>query len=290
MVGRATAASILCRTPLVAKVAGDPAYERSRRRGLYHGSLEAFQRADLPPLPNLLRSLRSAAARRAAHIVCSSEFFRDVVRAWGVPPERTSILLNALPQARSLPPTHALRAHLGIRGPTIVFAGRLTPAKSLEMLLAAAAQLEDVSILIVGTGEERGRLEALSVPRVRFVGAVPRQEVVDYLAAADGAVLVSSWETGRPHVLVEALSVGTPVIATRVGGVPEVVADEVNGLLVEPGDVAAFVAAVRRFFADEGLRRRLAEAAPSSVADHAPERVFPQLERILREAAAGTAR
>ena len=75
-------------------------------------------------------------------------------------------------------------------------------------------------------------------------------------AAADASILSSSWEN-FPHSVVESLAVGTPVIATRVGGVAEVVEDGVNGLLVPVGDADALAAAVRRFFADEELRERL---------------------------------
>jgi glycosyltransferase involved in cell wall biosynthesis len=79
--------------------------------------------------------------------------------------------------------------------------------------------------------------------------------------------------------------VGTPVIATRVGGIPEVVTDGLNGLLVEPGDPAALADALRRFFADDNLRRRLAAAAAGSVSGLTPELVLTWLEDRLLEAA-----
>jgi glycosyltransferase involved in cell wall biosynthesis len=80
---------------------------------------------------------------------------------------------------------------------------------------------------------------------------------------------------------VEALAAGTPVISTATGGVAEVVADGVNGLLVPPGDSAALAAAIRRYFADDELRSRLRAAAASSVATYAPERVLERLEQLL---------
>src|SRR5207244_3040746 len=83
--------------------------------------------------------------------------------------------------------------------------------------------------------------------------------------AADATILSSSWEN-FPHTVVEALAVGTPVLAMEAGGVSEVVQDGVNGLLAGPGDTAALGEAVRRYFADEPLRRRLRGAAARSVA------------------------
>src|SRR5437667_68289 len=100
--------------------------------------------------------------------------------------------------------------------------------------------------------------------RVSFAGALPRDGVLRRLAGARAALLPSLWEN-LPHAAVEALSVGTPVVATTVGGVPEVVHDGVNGLLVPPGDAAALAAAMRRIAEDDSLRDRPAAAAKPSV-------------------------
>jgi glycosyltransferase involved in cell wall biosynthesis len=108
--------------------------------------------------------------------------------------------------------------------------------------------------------------------------------VLELFRAADAALLSSSWEN-FPHTVVEALAVGTPVIATATGGVAEVVEDGCNGLLVPPGDGEALAGAVRRFFADGELRARLVNEAAPSVADYAPERVYRRLEQVLQQAA-----
>jgi glycosyltransferase involved in cell wall biosynthesis len=108
--------------------------------------------------------------------------------------------------------------------------------------------------------------------------------VLRLFADSDASVLSSSWEN-FPHTVVESLAVGTPVIATRVGGVPEVVEDGVNGLLVPPGDVDALAGAIRRFAAEPELRARLRDAAAPSVARFAPDVVYGELERILQACA-----
>ena len=81
--------------------------------------------------------------------------------------------------------------------------------------------------------------------------------------------------------MVEALAAGTPVLATAIGGVAEVVHDGENGLLVPAGDADALAGAVRRFFAEGALRERLRAAAAPSVAEYAPERIFGRLEETL---------
>jgi glycosyltransferase involved in cell wall biosynthesis len=96
-------------------------------------------------------------------------------------------------------------------------------------------------------------------------------------------VLPSAWEN-FPHTVVEALAVGCPVIATAVGGVPEVVRDGENGLLVAPRDPTALAAAIERFFADAELRARLAAAAPGTVEGYSEESVFTRIESELQRA------
>jgi glycosyltransferase involved in cell wall biosynthesis len=113
---------------------------------------------------------------------------------------------------------------------------------------------------------------------------MPRQQVLELFRASDASLLSSAWEN-FPHTVVESLAVGTPVIATRTGGVAEVLADGVNGLVVEPGDAEALTSAIERFFADEALATKLRENAASSVAEYAPDRVYSRLERILVAAA-----
>jgi glycosyltransferase involved in cell wall biosynthesis len=182
-----------------------------------------------------------------------------------------------------------LRRRHGFEGPTLVFAGRLSVQKSLDVLLRAVDACEGVALVIAGDGPDRARLDRLVAElglgdRVRFLGAQPRETVLELLAAADAEVLSSGWEN-FPHSVIEGLAVGTPVIATGVGGVAEIVTDGENGLLVPPGDPEAFAGAIRRFFADEELRERLRAAASGSVARFAPEPVYERLESILREAA-----
>jgi glycosyltransferase involved in cell wall biosynthesis len=277
MFGRSSLATLLARTPFVVKLTADPAFERARRWGLWHGSLEAFQWA--PPASALpLRHLRDFDARRAAHVVTPSAYLRALALGWGVEPERATVLPNPAPVVPEQRPRSELRRELGLNGPTLVFAGRLTVQKSLGVAIEAAARA-GVALVIAGDGPDRASLERLG--HARFLGALPRARVLDLLRAGDASILSSSWEN-FPHTVVESLAVGTPVIATRTGGVADVVRDGENGLLVDPGDVDALAEAIRRFFDEEP---RLRAGAAPSVADLEPARVYSRLEEILLRAA-----
>jgi glycosyltransferase involved in cell wall biosynthesis len=108
--------------------------------------------------------------------------------------------------------------------------------------------------------------------------------VLDALAGAEAAVLSSDWEN-FPHAAVEALALGTPLVATDVGGVGEVVVDGVNGLLVPPGSADAFGEALARLLSSPELRARLSEGALASVAELDAERTYGRIEALLEGAA-----
>jgi len=282
MFGRSFAGATAARKPYVVKLTADPAFERARRRGVVAGDVDEFQRGSGLRIA-ALRLARDVELRRAAHVFCPSDYLRKLAVEWGVPAERVSVLPNPAPRVPELRPREELRASFGMNGDTLAFAGRLGPQKALDVALAAVAAVDGISLVVAGEGEERARLEALAGPRVRFIGAQPRERVLELFRAADASILSSIWEN-FPHTVVEALAAGTPVIATRVGGVSEVVADGENGLLVPPGDPDALADAVRRFFADDELRARLQARAAESVRAYDRDVVFARIEQALADA------
>ena len=288
MTRRAALGAALARRPLVLKLTADEAYERERRSGRFAGDLDAFQRHRGGLRVRVLRDTRDLAVRRAVHVFTPSGYLRELVVRWGIPAERVTVSPNPAPEVPPLAPREELRRELGMDGPTLGFAGRLMAAKALDVALHALQRVPGVSLVVVGDGPDRAALERQSAElglggRVQFLGARSREDVLRVLHAADAALLSSRWEN-FPHLVVEALAVGTPVIATAVGGVPEVVRDGENGLLVPAGDPDALAGAIRRLLEDDELRGRLARAAAPSVAALAPDRLLGQIEDELRRA------
>jgi glycosyltransferase involved in cell wall biosynthesis len=288
MFARSALAATFARRPYVVKLTGDPAFERLRARGAFADGVDAFQTGGGGAKAAALRALRNVTLRRAAHVVCPSGWLRDLAVEWGVPPARVSVLPNPAPA----PPgaeREELRRSFGLNGPTLAFAGRLTAQKALPVLLDALAAADGVRLVVAGDGPEREAFERRVADlglsdRVQSLGSQPRERVVELFAAVDATVLASSWEN-FPHTVVESLAAGAPVLSTDVGGVAEVVRDGENGLLVPVGRADLLAGAIRRYFADAGLRERLRAAARPSVAGYAPERVLARLEEILLEAA-----
>ncbi len=205
----------------------------------------------------------------AAHrIVANSEAGAERLRSEGVPPERISVVRNGLDleafALRLSPP----RRH------RIVCVGRLRPEKAHEVLIAAVARLRpawpDVKLRIVGDGPREAELREL-VARLGLRDCVEllghRDNVPALLRDADLFVLPSRTEAS-PNAVLEAMAAGLPVVASKVGGIPEAVTDGATGLLVPPDDVEALAGAVFHLFATPSLGERLGLAARLHVQDN----------------------
>jgi glycosyltransferase involved in cell wall biosynthesis len=228
--------------------------------------------------------------------------FAERLTREGVPRERISVRHNSVvaPPRADDDERRALREKLGAdEGARLVLAvGRLSREKGhadLVRSFAAVCELHpalNVRLVIVGEGPEREGVEAEAraagvLGRVVFAGHT--SNVRPYYAAADVLALPSHSE-GSPNVLLEAMAAGLPVVATAVGGVPEIATDEENALLVPAHDTAAFAAALGRVLTDEGLAGRLGRAAAErAVGEFSPEAYARGLVEIYNQLLAGGA-
>src|SRR5262249_7340613 len=144
MFGRSSFGAGVARKPYVVKLTADPAFERSRRRGLVAGNVDEFQHRRAGPVVALLRFARDVQLRRAAHVFTPSAYLRSLALSWGVPKERVSVLPNPVPLLNDLRDRDELRRELGLNGSTLAFAGRLTAQKSLGRALDAVASADRV--------------------------------------------------------------------------------------------------------------------------------------------------
>ena len=163
--------------------------------------------------------------------------------------------------------------------PLVLSVGRLAPQKGYEVLVRALPAFPEAVVAVAGEGPLRGRLEQLA-PRVHWLGR--RTDVADLYAAADIVVLPSVWEA-RSLTAQEALRAGKPLVATAVGGLPELLQD--GALLVPPGDPEALGAAVRSLLDDPALAQRLAERGRRVAASWpAAEDTWRDIEAAYRQA------
>lgn len=207
------------------------------------------------------------AAERAAAIATVSDALKRKLEALGVNLDKITVLRNGVDLESFRPQERAtVRAKLGVVGQVWLAVGHLVELKGVHVTLAALAQVPDVTLLIAGDGPEKSALQRqanrLGISgRVRFLGVIAHEELCDYYNAADALVLASSRE-GMPNVILEALACGTPVVATAVGGIPELITSSEAGELMRERTADALVEAWKRLQArqpDCGLTRRFAE-------------------------------
>jgi glycosyltransferase involved in cell wall biosynthesis len=289
MYARSALASLIHRVPLVLKLVKDPAYDRARSLGVFSGTLEEFQGCRTPSSVRALKWLRRVTLSRASRVVIPSRFFADMARGWGLEADRISVVPNPAPLIDRRTSREELRARLGIGFPTFVFVGRLVDAKNLPLAITALRSVPKASLVVIGDGPEREDLMRVIAnsgvgERVSLKGPLPRGVAIEWLRAADAAILPSRFEN-FPHAAVEALAAGTPVIATAVGGVPEIVETGVTGLLVPPGDSRAFGGAMASLVEEPELRESLREGARAVSGRYRVEPIFEALERELAAAA-----
>jgi len=222
---------------------------------------------------NLIPRYRSArrrilwAARKADGLVAVCAALKDAMVGLGIPAESVEVLRNGVDLELFRPADREKeRERLGLVGPTLLSAGHLIERKGHDLAILGLASLPGVSLAIAGEGPEERGLRALArsagvSERVLFLGSVPQAELVRWYAAVDALVLASSRE-GWANVLLEAMACGTPVVATRVWGTPEVVCAPEAGLLADERTPEAIASAVRRLLAappDRAATRRFAE-------------------------------
>jgi glycosyltransferase involved in cell wall biosynthesis len=222
---------------------------------------------NLIPQHRLPRFMIRAAAKNACGIVAVSQAIKDQIVRLGIPESSVSVLRNGVdlkmfhPEGRT-----AARANLGVSGPTLLSVGLLIGRKGHHHIIEALRALTSWTLLIAGEGPERAALGALArtagvADRVRFLGAIPHEKLQPIYAAADALVLASSRE-GWPNVLLESMACGTPVVASAVWGIPEVVATAAAGVLMPSVSAAGVVVGVEKLLAnppDRNATRSYAE-------------------------------
>lgn len=235
------------------------------------------------------------ACAQAQACVGVSQALVEVLRGWGVPQHKLHVIRNGVDLDRfSEQDSGAARARLGlpVDVPVVLSVGNLFELKGHALLIEAVALLArdwpTLRLVIAGEGPERERLQQLIAQhglqeRVRLLGAVPNADLPHWYGAADLFALPSSRE-GLPNVMLEALACGTPVVATAVGGIPEVLGGQPDaGALLDERSPAALARAI-----DATLRRPTNRSAPRRVAEdyswaHATAKLAALMRSVTEE-------
>ena len=231
-------------------------------------------------------ALRNALARKlelftenVTLFIALSEFARHWLIDAGFRSEQVVVLPNMIP----VPDATADPAD----GEYAAFSGRLSPEKGVSALLAAAAQLPHIPVKLAGNGPQSAHLSEQATLNVTFSGWRDRTEMAGFYRKARFAVVPSVWHEPFGMVAIEAMSHGLPVIASRRGGLPEIVDDGVTGLLFEPGNVGDLADKMALLWENKKLSRQMGLAAREKVCrEYSTEVYYRRLLAIYRKAIA----
>jgi glycosyltransferase involved in cell wall biosynthesis len=214
-------------------------------------------------------------ATKVARFIALSEFARKKFIDAGFPPERMIVKPNFV-----LDPGETASGHRE----GLIFVGRLSPEKGLSHLVRALSG-SNIQLRILGDGPERAALESQASPNIIFEGLVSPERVREAMRMAKILVLPSISYDNMPVCVVEAFASGLPVIATRLGSLPEIVADGVTGRLVAPADAAALRETATELLSDPQRLTAMSIAARRRYESHySPERHLEQLLAIYKDA------
>jgi glycosyltransferase involved in cell wall biosynthesis len=230
---------------------------------LHGGGFSRFYEHESGPIGR--RAIRSTLAHAALVVALSEEWRERLLKI--CPTARVEVLHNAV----AVPAAARVQSRQAAR-PTLLFLCHLLPDKGVFDLVKAFAEVArrapDLRLVLGGVGQVASVCELATQLGVRERLEVPGWLGPEDKTAALGAstmFLLPSYHEGMPMALLEAMSWGLPVIATPVGGIPQIVASEVNGLLVAPGDITALAAAITRLLEDSALAGRLGTAARATI-------------------------
>lgn len=214
--------------------------------------------------------------------ISPSDFLREKMIEYGFSPERIVRIPNFV-DTNQYVPSYTSDGYF-------LFVGRLVSFKGVSTLLEAMRSVQESQLYIVGEGELREQLEARareeSIQNVSFLGYQSGPELKSLIANAMFTVTPSEWYENMPYAILESFALGTPVLAANIGGMPELIEPEVNGLLFEPGSVVDLVEKIRYLLLNRQQLASMGKRARAKIereydAETHYERVVQVYERFL---------
>ena len=229
-------------------------------------------------------ALRSAVARkfRLFHdnvtiFIALTEFARRRLVEAGSPEERIVVVPNMV----SIPDS----AIDPSKGRYAAFAGRMSPEKGVDTLFAAATKLPEIPVRIAGDGPIINELVGKAPENVEFTGLLDTQKMAAFYQNARFILLPSMWFEGCPMVILEAMSHGLPVIASRIGGIPELVDDGVTGFLFEPGNAKELAEKMKLLWDNPDLCRQMGKAGrEKAIREYSEDVYYKRLMAVYKKA------
>lgn len=292
---------------LVIRIVGDYAWEVGVGKGKVSTLIDDFQKLKKGGWIGALSKLQGQVCKKADAVIVPSKYLAGIVKGWETSPVRDSeslqrsisnriseskikIIYNSVDFKTSNLSKEEARNKIGIHGNIILSVGRLMPWKGFRMLIKIMPRVLELKqfarLVVVGDGPDKKALDAMIKnmgldQKVFLVGKKSKEELATYLAAADMFILNSGYE-GFSHQILEAMTVGIPVIASVAGGNKEIITQGENGFLVKYNDEFNIVEAVKALWNDKELRGHFAEEGKKTVQKFNLEKMIGETIKVLQ--------
>jgi len=268
---------------VVYRIVSDQVWEKAERKNWTKNNFIDFQSEKGNIKIKFFRRLRKFYLNRADKIIIPSLILSKSVEQWGIKKDKIVIIPN--PYSDLGQEEFNLSADIQDKF-VMVTGGRLIPLKGIDSIIKVLREIKKGFLIIFGDGPERRNLEKLAgdlnvSEQILFTGIIS-QSKLKYLFKLANCFVLNSKHEGLPHIILEAMAVGCPVIATNMGGIPEIIHDNKNGILIESDNIPAIMEAIERLKENSSYRDQIIEYGRKTVTERFnPDIVFPEVVKIL---------
>jgi len=273
------------------RIAGDRAWETAVQKWNISDSLDVFSLEKRYSFRiRILKMGQTFAASMAEKIVVPSKYLRGIVSNWGIQKEKIFPVYNAFSPCDIPGTKEEIRREIQYKGWVIFSAGRLVPWKGFEMLIRSLPEMlqtiPELRLYIAGDGPDKKRLFDLACSlhveeKVIFLGVLPKDKLHRFIKVSDVFVLNTFYE-GFSHQILEAMSLGTPVVATTSGGNPEMIETGKEGILVTYNDAQAYSSVISLLYKDKTLATELAEKGKEKAGKFSAQRAIDGILEVIK--------
>lgn len=289
--------SKILRKKFLLKIVGDYAWEQfqtqSEKRKIQNNNnfitLEKFQNERYDFKTEVRRKVERWVANKACKIIVPSKYLKKIVSMWGIDKNNIEIIYNGFKYDRESGNKETIRALLQFEGKLIISVGRLVSWKGFDTLIEIFPNIKnkfkDVKLIIAGSGPNKELLQRLIDEKglqesIALTGALQKDVLLRYIKASDVFALNTGYE-GFSHQILEVMDIGVPIITTNIGGNPEIIENEKNGLLISYNNKKELEKAIIKLLDDKKYADKLVFSAKKKIQEFSEERMIKDTIKIL---------
>ncbi|MFC1517560.1 glycosyltransferase family 4 protein [Candidatus Margulisiibacteriota bacterium] len=291
----AVLANFFLRKPIVMKIVGDFAWEYSVRKKFTKKDIDSFQKQKGLRI-NFMKALQRFYVKKALKIITPSNYLKQIITGWNIAPDKILIINNAINYAEYLKKIgkENLQDQYRLKGyKVLITVARLAPWKGVDKTIEVLGALKrsdptlKIKYIVIGAGDDLYRLKKIVAKHnlaneILFLGKLPHPEVKKYLDISDIFTLYSGYE-GLPHVILEAMAAGLPVVVSDKGGTKELIKNGVNGFVVSVENTKEYQEKLLHLLQDEKLCHDFSVQNLEDIKKYSWQNLLNTTEKVLKE-------